>query len=201
MYPVMLNIKNRVCTIIGGGEAARIKASTLIKEGAKVRIVSPALTADFSDLDILYIAKKYEKSDLNGSFIAIAATNDKKLNSYIASDAAKLGILVLDASDSKSSDFTPMAHISDGNVTVAASTGGAYPMLAKKICADVDIEAYNKICRILKEQRNVILDKDIDRKVKLKILKAIITDEMIALGKNNIAVFREAIRSITERSL
>ena len=198
MYPVMLNVKNRVCTVIGGGEAARIKAAALVKEGAQVRIISPQLAADFADLDIDHIAKKYEKSDLNDSFLTIAATNDEELNSQIISDAAKLGILSLNASNSQNSDFTPMAHISEGDVTVAASTGGAYPMLAKIICSDVDIEEYNKICHVLRKQRAVILDKNIDRKAKQELFRALVTDEMISLGKKDIVGFEEMAQRITE---
>ena len=150
MYPIMLNVKDRICTIIGGGKAAHIKAASLIREGAKVRIVSPGLNADFAGIS--HIAKRYQKSDLIGSFIVIAATYNEELNRQIISDASDLGILSLNASNSENSDFIPMAHISDGDVTIAVSTGGAYPMLAKKICEDVDIEVYDKICKILKKQ-------------------------------------------------
>ncbi|MCH5212627.1 MAG: bifunctional precorrin-2 dehydrogenase/sirohydrochlorin ferrochelatase [Oscillospiraceae bacterium] len=190
MYPVMLNVKGRICTIIGGGAAAMIKAAALVREGAEVRIVSPEIHTDFADIN--HIAKKYEKSDLIGSFIVIAATDDEDLNRQIISDAAELGILALNASDPESSDFIPMAHISNGDVTVAASTGGAYPMLAKKICDDVDIEAYNKICKILKKQRKIILGKNISREEKRALFKTLITDEMISLGKNDINAFEKA---------
>lgn len=199
MYPVMLNVKNRVCTIIGGGEAARIKVTALLDEGAQVRIVSPELNAFFSD-NIKHIAKRYEKSDLAGSFIAIAATNDDELNRQIISDASETGILALNASDPEISDFTPMAHISNGDITIAASSSGAYPMLAKKICAEIDIEAYNKICQILKKQRIAILNNNTSSETKHALLKTLITDEMLSLGKKDIVSFEQSACRIAEEN-
>ena len=197
MYPVMLNVKDRVCTVIGGGAAARIKTTALVREGAQVRVISPELNAHFSN-DIEHIVKKYEKSDLAGSFIAIAATDNDELNRQIMSDAAEIGILALNASNSETSDFMPMSHISDGDITIAASTRGAYPMLAKKICADIDIETYNEICRVLKKQRSVILAKNASRETKIALFTALITDEMMLLGKKDIDAFEKVVRRIVE---
>lgn len=194
MYPVMLNVKNHLCVIVGGGRAARIKASALVNAGAAVKIICPELTADFSELNIEYVAKSYEKSDLNGAFIAISATDDEELNRQITSDAAKLGILALNASCSEGSDFIPMAYSRSGDITEAVSTNGAYPLLAEKIRSEIDIEAYDKICSVLTKARCAILKKDIDKKAKNALLRALVTDEMIALGKKDTAAFERAVR-------
>ncbi len=196
MYPVMLNVKDRVCVIIGGGEAARIKAAALVREGAAVNIISPELNADFSELDIKHIPKTYEKTDLNAAFIAIAATDDEELNRQIASDAAKLGILSLNASDSTNSDFIPMAYTRSGNITAAVSTNGAYPLLAQKIRSEIDIEAYDKICSVLKKARTEILSRNISADAKNALLRAIASDEMLETGKKDIQAFERDVRRI-----
>ena len=198
MYPIMLNVKNRLCVIVGGGGAARIKAAALEKEGAAVKIISPELNADFSELNIEYAAKSYEKSDLNGAFIAISATDDEELNRQITSDAAKLGILALNASDQTDSDFIPMAYSRSGDVTIAASTNGAFPLLAKKIRSEIDVKEYDKICRILKKARSVILSKNTDKDTKHALLNSLITDEMLALAKKDISAFEKTARKIAE---
>ena len=197
MYPVMLNVKDRLCVIIGGGEAARIKAAALVKEGAAVKIISPELNADFSELNIKYTSKSYEKTDLNGAFIAISATDDEELNRRVMSDAAKLGILALNASDSTESDFIPMAYARSGDITAAVSTNGAYPLLAQKIRSEIDIEAYGKLCGVLRKARTEILSKGITKDAKKALLGALVTDEMLTLGKRDLQAFERAVRRIT----
>lgn len=47
MFPIMLNIRGRKCTVAGGGNVAERKVKTLLKYGADVTAVSPFLKTDF----------------------------------------------------------------------------------------------------------------------------------------------------------
>lgn len=59
MMPVMIDVKGRPCTVVGGGCAAYRKAKTLLANGAVIRIISPELSEKFNSLDVEYIKKEY----------------------------------------------------------------------------------------------------------------------------------------------
>lgn len=191
MYPVMMNLKDKKCVVIGGGKTALRKVKKLKECGAEVIAVSPAFYEGFERLNILCKSKEYDKSDLNGMFLAIAATDRQEVNLKIREDAKALGILVSLADAPEVSDFISPASISNGGITIAVSTNGAFPMLSKKLCEikSEDISLYSAILPILEKHRKKIISANRDTKV----LKDLISEEMLELAKKDIALFEKRI--------
>lgn len=186
MYPIMLNVQDRLCVIIGGGKVALRKAKKISESGAKVKVIS----ADFIDgfKNFTTVRKEYSASDIDNAFLVIAATNNRELNKQIAKDARKSNILVSLADNADYSDFTFPAFVTEGDMTFAVSTNGKFPLLAKKLCSEKsdDISFYNSLIPVLEKYRNIISDKD--------ILEFMISDEMLKKAKENIALFEQAIK-------
>jgi len=136
-YPVFLNIKGRKCVVVGGGQVALRKVRTLLEHGANVEVISPDLCSELNDLaenkEIHVIRRNYQVGDLEGTLIAIAATDDYNINLSVASEAEETAVLVNVVDDPDNSDFIVPSSICRGDVTIAISTAGRSPALARKI--------------------------------------------------------------------
>ncbi len=136
-YPIFLNVRGRKCVVVGGGEVAWRKVEALLEHGAKVDVVSPDLCPGLEELagvgQIRASRRSYRKGDLKGALIAIAATDDQSINRLVASEAREIGVLVNVVDDPASSDFIVPSRICRGDVTIAISTAGKSPALARKL--------------------------------------------------------------------
>ncbi len=136
-YAVQINLTGRTCVVVGGGRVATRKVRTLLDAGADVRVVAPRLTRALAELAecgaIEHRPREYRVADLTGCTLAIAATDDRALNTLVADDAGATGILVNVVDDPQLSSFTLPATLARGRVSVAVTTRGASPVLARHI--------------------------------------------------------------------
>ena len=102
-FPLFIDLTGKPVTIIGGGKIALRRAEVLLRFGAEVTVVSPAL--DHPLEGIVHHPRPYETGDLAGAFLAIAATNDRAVNDAAEAEARALGILFNRADDQKRCDF------------------------------------------------------------------------------------------------
>ena len=136
-FPVFLDVRRKKCVVIGGGQVAFRKIRTLLDCGASVTVISPVLHPDLSELankkSIQVIRRSYKSRDLKGAFIVIAATGTKETNRKVAKEAGRVGALVNVVDDPEPSDFIVPSLLRRGDLTIAISTGGMSPALARKI--------------------------------------------------------------------
>lgn len=136
-YPAYLNIAGRRTVVVGGGEVAERKTAQLLASGANVTLVSPDATPELERLAldgrVRWIRRAYAPGDLAGAWLAIAATDDTEVHRSIHAEAEREKTLlnVVDAPDL--CGFIAPSIVQRGPVTVAVSTGGASPALARKI--------------------------------------------------------------------
>ncbi|HUL30131.1 MAG TPA: bifunctional precorrin-2 dehydrogenase/sirohydrochlorin ferrochelatase [Thermodesulfobacteriota bacterium] len=136
-YPINLNIRNKLCVVIGGGRVAERKVKNLLVCGALVRVVSPELTKQLSKWvsqgKIEYTRSEYRTSHLKSAFLVYAATSDRKVNAEIARDAVQRRLLVNVADSAKESTFILPAVFRKGGVSFAVSTDGLSPARAVRM--------------------------------------------------------------------
>ncbi len=136
-YPIFLNTQGKKCVVIGGGTVALRKVKTLLDGGAEVTVISPKPHPDIARYSregtIHLIRREYEAGDLKGAAIAIACTDLKKVNRRVVDETKKTGVLINVADDPKLSDFIIPSFFRQGALTVAVSTSGTSPALARKI--------------------------------------------------------------------
>jgi siroheme synthase-like protein len=136
-YPVFLSIRGKRCVVVGGGQVALRKVRTLLEHKGSVDVISPDLCSELSDLaregEIHVIRRHYQPGDLQGSLIAIAATDNNDTNLEVAREARKRAVLVNVVDDAENSDFIAPSYLRRGDVTIAISTAGRSPALARKI--------------------------------------------------------------------
>ena len=157
MFPIMLNIHGRKCTVAGGGNVAERKVKTLLKYGADVTAVSPVFKDGFPNVKRL--EKEYSSSDIENSFLVIAATDNKEVNQTIYNDAKKRNILVSLSDDTEHSDFILPSSKNYDDIMISVSTNGKSPALAKKISQikSNDLEFYASILPIIEKYRSILI--------------------------------------------
>ena len=167
-YPVFLNLTGRRCVIIGGGQIAEGKVSKLLDSGAKIIVISPNATQgirDYADSgQIEYNLRKFQEGDLNGAFLVVAATNDRVVNQEIFEEAEKSGILLNAVDDMPRCSFIAPSIVEKGPITVAISTGGASPALARKLREKLEVSPaldWADATNMLSHARQIIKDKQI----------------------------------------
>ncbi len=141
-YPVHLDIADRKCVVVGGGQIAERKALSLLECGARVTIVSPQLTPGLQRLveqeQVAAIRREYRETDLAGSFLVIAATDDVQVNRAVALDAERNNLLVNVVDDPAHCNFIVPSVVRRGDLVVAVSTGGQSPALARKLRSQLE---------------------------------------------------------------
>jgi siroheme synthase-like protein len=136
-YPVFLNLGGRNCVVAGGGQVALRKVTTLLQHGAAITVISPRLCKGLRELQgegkILVRHRAYQAGDLENAFIAIIATGNRTVNLHASLEAKCCKIPVNVVDDASLSDFILPSIVRRGSVSIAISTDGKSPALARKI--------------------------------------------------------------------
>jgi precorrin-2 dehydrogenase/sirohydrochlorin ferrochelatase len=138
-YPVMLDIRDREAIVIGGNELAAEKAAALMASGARVSVLNPAFCAELLAMagrgQISLRQKHYEPGDLAGAFVvvAVAKASERQLIEAIWQETQQRGQPVNIVDVPRYCSFILPSILRRGRLTVAVSTEGASPGMAKRI--------------------------------------------------------------------
>src|SRR5581483_2085702 len=163
-YPIHLDLKNRPVLVVGGGVIAEDKALQLVEAGAAVRLVSPTLTAQLSEMVnqsmIEYRCGNFIESDLAGVVLVISATNDQSVNEEVAQAAAARGLLHNVVDQPALCSFITPALVTRGDLQISISTGGGSPSVAQRVQREIGEligEEYGELLRTFAESEAVDL--------------------------------------------
>lgn len=133
-YPIFLDLTDRRVVLVGGGAVAVRKAGVLLDAGARLVVVadhaSDVLTGLCTERGAQLIRAKYAKEYIAEAVLAIAATNDEKVNRQVYSDCQELGILCNVVDDPPLCDFFVPAVVRRGDLQIAIGTDGYCPAYA-----------------------------------------------------------------------
>jgi precorrin-2 dehydrogenase/sirohydrochlorin ferrochelatase len=141
-YPIALDLFDKRCLVAGGGLIADGKLDALLAAGARVTLVSPRVLPRIAHLaaagSITLYERPYRPADLDGTYLVIAATDDRAVNAAIAAEARSAGILVNAVDDPPNCDFFAVAVVRRGDLQVAISTNGLSPAFARWMRESLD---------------------------------------------------------------
>jgi len=141
-YPLFLDVRERPCVVVGGGQIAERKAIALFDAGADLTVVSPDLTPHLRELadkgKITYRKKDFNDHDLTGMFLAVAATDDDAVNIAVAHACRKSGVLVNVATAPDEGTFIVPSVVERGDLLIAISTCGDSPALARRVREELE---------------------------------------------------------------
>lgn len=191
LYPINLNISGQLCVVIGGGAVATRKTSSLLACDARVRVVSPQLSAGIRHLvetnRIKWLPRVYKTGDLRGAILAFALTDSPEVQSQIAVEANDLGIPINIGDNPAASTFHTAAIIRRGELLISISTGGGSPALAGAIRQELELHygpEYGALVTLLGEIRKLRQGQSTSRKHHKLLVEKILQTEILALLRN-----------------
>ncbi len=166
LYPISLNLTNRLCLVVGGGKVAERKIKALLAHGALVRLISPDAT---EALQVLAASGKIEwrreaytaggTEVMGGVFLVMACTDNRAVNAEVTRNAQAQSLLVLCADDPDAGNFVSPAQITRGDLALTVSTGGSSPTLAAVLRERLEAEfgpEWTQLVEIIGRQREAI---------------------------------------------
>ncbi|MDO9054259.1 MAG: siroheme synthase CysG [Gallionella sp.] len=130
--PIFLNVKGKLCLVVGGGEVAARKAGVLLDAGAKVRVVAPQIKGSLlAQQGVESIVARFDALHLEGIALVIAATDDRSINQQVSEQAHARNIPVNVVDDPELCSFIMPAILDRSPLMVAFSSGGASPVLTR----------------------------------------------------------------------
>jgi precorrin-2 dehydrogenase len=160
-YIACLRLSGRRCLVIGGGEVALEKVEGLLACDGRVTVIAPALEPALEryarEGSIGWERRAYAGGrDLEGAFLAIAATDDTDVNIAVYEDAERRAMLVNVVDVPPLCNFILPAIVRTGPLAIAISTAGASPALAKRMKREIEGqfgEPYARLAVLLNEAR------------------------------------------------
>ncbi|MBR4903648.1 MAG: bifunctional precorrin-2 dehydrogenase/sirohydrochlorin ferrochelatase [Selenomonadaceae bacterium] len=134
LYPLNLDIENKSCVVIGGGEVALRKIRGLLAAGAIVKVIAPEICAGVEELfkreEISLVREKFSESMLGDEIILIAATDNSEVNRQ-ATRAAMDKKMLVNVVDKEGGNFNVPSQIRRGELLLTISTGATSPAFSK----------------------------------------------------------------------
>ncbi|MBW1786783.1 MAG: bifunctional precorrin-2 dehydrogenase/sirohydrochlorin ferrochelatase [Deltaproteobacteria bacterium] len=185
-YPVFVDLEGKTALVVGGGEVAERKIGSLMECGASIRLVSRELNQKVKQLvkseAVDYVEGEFDKSHLDGVFLAIAATDDTVLNSSISRMAREVGVLVNAVDQPADCDFIVPSVVKRGDLILAISTSGKSPATAKMIRKELEAQygdEYRVFLQIMGRVRKVVLSLGYTQKENSMIFKEIVHSRIL----------------------
>lgn len=141
-FPLFLTLKNRRALVVGGGDAAARKVELLLSAGAQVSLIARTVTGEIAQLiadgRIAWSGCRFDAAELEGTSIVIVACDDPLLQGRVSQLAQARGVPVNVVDTPALSSFIMPSIVDRGPITIAISTGGAAPALARKLRAEIE---------------------------------------------------------------
>lgn len=137
LFPLFVDLRGRPVLLVGGGAVAERKARLLVEAGAHLSVGAPTLTPTLEGWRdagrIAHLPGDFQAHWLQGQRLVIAATDDIAVNQQVATAAETHNVFVNVVDDAELSSFQVPAIVDRSPLVVAISSGGAAPMLARKV--------------------------------------------------------------------
>jgi len=211
--PIFIDLKDKPCLVVGGGDIAARKAGLLCRAYAKVTIVAPELSdatrkmVDEGKVD--WLGAAFSTDIVMAYTLVIAATDDDDVNRAVYAHAKAKGRLVNVADSPELCDFILPSILDRSPIVVAVSSGGESPILARQLRARLETlipPSYGRLAAMVGGYRDAVKSKfptlAIRRRFWESILQGTVADHVLA-GRDELGqqVLEEAIKNGDPESL
>ena len=136
-FPIFLRLANEPVLVVGGGAVAERKVDLLLRTSAQVRVIAPELVPGLAERaaagEITHVAAEFSPEHLDGVRLAIAATDKRAINAWVARQAERRNIPVNVVDDRELSSFIVPAIVDRSPVVVAVGSSGDAPVLTRRL--------------------------------------------------------------------
>lgn len=144
LFPIFVKLERRACLVVGAGNVALEKITSLLRAGAQLRVVAPVACDAVQQLAengaIALELRAFNEADLDGQAFVITATNSRDVNRQVFLAAQQRGILCNSVDDPPNCDFYFASIVERGKLQIAISTAGESPALAQRLRREIDAQ-------------------------------------------------------------
>ena len=144
LFPIFLKLERRPCLIVGAGNVALEKITSLLRGGAELRVVAPVACDAVRQLAengaIALELRRFQDTDLDGQAFVVTATDSREVNRRVFLAARQRGILCNSVDDPPNCDFYFASIVERGKLQIAISTAGESPALAQRLRREIDAQ-------------------------------------------------------------
>jgi uroporphyrin-III C-methyltransferase/precorrin-2 dehydrogenase/sirohydrochlorin ferrochelatase len=159
LFPLFLKLEGRHCLIVGAGNVALEKIASLLRAGAKLRVVAPAACEAVEQLaaegKIELELRGFQEADLEGQALVVTATDSRAINRQVFLAAQQRGLLCNSVDDPPNCDFYFASIVQRGKLQIAISTAGESPALAQRLRREIDAQLPEDMAAWLDELGNL----------------------------------------------
>ncbi len=193
-YPIFVNLENRECLVVGAGEVGMRKIRTLLDCNASKVTVIDRMEPQGDMLELLerpnlsFECREFRQSDLDGKMLVIASTSSEETNWEISRLCNKRGILCNIVDQPEKCSFIVPATVTQGDLTLAVSTGGQSPAFAKRIRKDLQQSfgaEFAGFLMIMGRLRPMVLELGLETKQNTKIFRGVVDSDLLELLESN----------------
>lgn len=192
-FPMFIELDNKKCLIVGGGEVAYRKAIVLNDFNADITIIAPCINDKIKNLfGITYIEKEFENNDLLDKFLVVAATDDEVLNHSIACLCNQRNIHINAVDQIQDCGFIFPSYIKEEDVVAAFSSGGNSPVVTqylKRECKTIVTKHIGKLANFLGSIRPIVKEACQSEKERKNVYKYLLNYGI----KNNVIPSNEQV--------
>ena len=206
-FPVFLDLSGKRCLVVGAGGVGRRKIAALAACGPEEILVldvagsSPTLQDVLGQPGVRFESREVRSEDLEDRFLVFVATGDRDANRSVAAQCREQGILCNVVDDPEKCDFISPSSFNKGELTLAVSTGGASPALARQIRREVEEflgDRYDALLELLHRLRPWVLALERPQPANTALFKSLVDS---SLGQALAQGDKEQARAILARDL
>jgi len=173
-FPIFLSLKDRPVLVVGGGEPAARKVELLLSAGARVTLIADTVIGEIAHMiaegRIAWAGRGFDAADLAGMSLVIVASDDEAVQARVSHAAQQRCLPVNVVDRPRLSSFIMPAIVDRAPITIAISTGGAAPALARRLRAEIEralpaaVGRLARFAEIFREQVRRTLERPRDRR-------------------------------------
>lgn len=207
-YPILLNLTDKQCLVVGAGAVGIRKIRGLLDNGARtVLALDRCYPADqtghelqmlLNRPEVRFEEREFQLSDLDNAFLVVAATSNTAVNRTIAEACRERGLLCNVADAPELGNFIVPATVCRGDLTLSVSTCGQSPALARLVRSDLEEtfgSEYADLLTILGRLRPMLLELGLPTKKNTEIFRSITTSNLLRdIETNDVDAAKRSLR-------
>jgi precorrin-2 dehydrogenase/sirohydrochlorin ferrochelatase len=184
-----VNLENKGCLVVGAGEVGKRKIQSLIDSGAgsvtiiDTRPADPEMAPMLALGHVSFECREFRDNDLDGKFLVIACTSSEEINWRISNLCAERGVLCNIVDQPEKCSFIVPATVKRGDLTVAISTAGRSPAMAKRIRQELQEsfgDEYAGLLTLMGRIRPLVLGLGMTTPENTAVLRSLVNSDLLA---------------------
>ena len=210
-YPLFLDLRGQRVLVVGAGAVGTRKVLSLLPcAPERITVVDPApagppLAEAAAQGTIVYCQRGFLPGDIAGNHLVFAASGNAAVNALVADLCRAGGILCNSADAPEASSFVVPAHFQRGPITIALSTGGASPALARRLRGEMEEwlgDRFTGLAILLGRLRPLVLSFSMPTQDNTRLFRALVHSSLgEALAQGDHAAAEQILRELLPKAL